>query len=432
MKTRTKKDTKTTGEASKVTNSATPKTQLGPDSTNPPHLFILPKNISTEARIVTLQDPRYSSESRYVICPENGFCEFTKVAAPKANPRSWLLSTEDLEKPKAEPEGYVMKTADLFLATQIDPLFLVLPALDPPPSSKYPRTLYLSGEDYIERVVSASPQFGTFSRIPSVQLLLERRMTAVCDTVEAGDETMFRFNEEKLLKELLHKAQRMIEKALPPSMEEKLVRKALEAPVLGIIREDNASHELANEEDPVPVDSGSQTPDTQTTITSTESAATSFSDASTAATSFSSDSSATETQKPRSLPPITAPDGVADLLRLRTALFFIFAKYLAPHTSESLKTLLSSPESPPDFSPLDTHLAHLAKVRQEAAAARSLGDYSRKRMLDDDEAEEKAEKKRKKEEEEKVKKASMSRGVKALSKVNVSGMKKMSDFFKKK
>ena len=61
-------------------------------------------------------------------------------------------------------------------------------------------------------------------------------------------------------------------------------------------------------------------------------------------------------------------------------------------------------------------------------------DICRKRPLDGEEeekAEERREKKRKKEEEEKRKKE-MSRGVKALGKVDVSGMKKMGDFFKKK
>lgn len=61
-----------------------------------------------------------------------------------------------------------------------------------------------------------------------------------------------------------------------------------------------------------------------------------------------------------------------------------------------------------------------------------LSSFSRKRGIEDDvEAEERAEKKRKLEEEEKRKKASQSRGVKELSKVDVKGMKKMSSFFTK-
>ena len=74
----------------------------------------------------------------------------------------------------------------------------------------------------------------------------------------------------------------------------------------------------------------------------------------------------------------------------------------------------------------------MARLRQEAQAARSAGgDYSsRKRGADGDE--ERAEIKRRKEEEEKRKKAGLSRGVRDLQKVNTAGMKKMSDFFRKK
>ncbi|RYC55362.1 hypothetical protein CHU98_g10847, partial [Xylaria longipes] len=60
------------------------------------------------------------------------------------------------------------------------------------------------------------------------------------------------------------------------------------------------------------------------------------------------------------------------------------------------------------------------------------GDYARKRVLDDEEVADRAEKKRKKEEDDKRKKTGESRGVRNLKKVNTAGMKKMSDFFKKK
>ncbi|KAJ6166653.1 hypothetical protein N7470_002100 [Penicillium chermesinum] len=71
-------------------------------------------------------------------------------------------------------------------------------------------------------------------------------------------------------------------------------------------------------------------------------------------------------------------------------------------------------------------------MRAEALASRKMSDFTRKRGLDDEEVEARAEKKRKKEEEEKKAKASESRSVKNLKKVNTTGMKKMSDFFKKK
>jgi hypothetical protein len=456
MKTRaTKGSGKSTTETTESAKSAGPKVQLGTDSTNPPQLFILPEGISNEARIVTLQNPRSLDESRYVVCPEHGFYEFNAFTEPKTTPRSWLLSQEvilaqdgvegtseiemDINKP-SETKGYVTRNATLFIATPIDSLFLVLPALAPLPTSKnteLPKKLFLSGDDYLEKLASTSPQVNALLRTESIRDVLEKRMAAVCDTVEAGDETMYRLNEEKLLNEMLKRAKKMILSGLPPSMEENLVRKALDVPIFGINREESLLN--GSEEDTVPAESGSQTPardtpDTQITMLSTDPAASSFSEASTAVTSFTEESmAAPSVQKLKTLSAINAPEGVADLLRLRTGLFFICSNYVAPHLSENLKEMLGSSSSAVDFSPLDSHLAHLAKMRQEAVSMRSLGDFSRKRsMIEDEDSETRAEKKRKKEEEEKRKKAGESRGVKNLKKVNVSGMKKMSDFFKKK
>ncbi|KAF8867156.1 hypothetical protein BDZ45DRAFT_667138 [Acephala macrosclerotiorum] len=433
MKTRGRPSTKAKEGKVETENVTAPKTQLGPDSTNPPQLFILPQNLSKEARIVTLQNPRYANNSRYLICPENGFYEFTKVAAPKTTPRSWLLSTPESNKDEAiEPDakrrkhsGYVTKNANVLVATAIDPLFIILPALAPVPtakSSEAPKKLFVSADNYIEKIVDTSPHLGGFSQTKSIRDLLEERMAAVCDTVDAGDENMYRLNEEKLLGELLQKAKNICEKGLPPSIEEKLIRKALDVPVLSVKREESSMHELGKEED------SADTPDTQTSVSTVASTTASFSDTSTAATSFSD---GLVESKPKEAPPINAPKGVADLLRLRTAFFFICAAYVAPHATESLKKLASASKTV-DFAPLDAHLAHLAKLRQDVLASRSLGDFSRKRSLAVEDGETRAEKKMKEDEEEKRKKANESRGVKALKKVNITGMKKMSDFFKKK
>jgi hypothetical protein len=445
MKTRTTRGpTKTAAEANDSAKSVTPKVQLAPESTNPPHLFILPKDFSAEARIVSVENPRYAEDDRYLVCPERGFYEFTRVAAPKTSPRSWLLNQRDDgaseggEDRKNAPKGFVTKAADLYITTPIDPLFFLLPALAPQPksnSSEPTKKLFLAGDDYLERMTTASPDLSSLVRIETLRSKLENRMAAVCDTVDAGNETMYRLNDEKLLEELLRKARMMVEKGLPASMEEKLIRKALEEPMLSIKSGDSSLSEIVNEEDPILADSGNATPatgtpDTQNTTSTEERTTISFSEASTAATSFSE---GTETPK-ITLPPIDAPGDVAELLRLRTALFFICSAYLAPHLAQFLKKLLLSSTSSVDFGPLDTHLENLTKLRQEALAARSLGDYSQKRSMNEDDGglETRAEKKRKKDEEEKRKKVGESRGVRDLKKVNVSGMKKMSDFFKKK
>jgi hypothetical protein len=426
--------TKTAAEANEASKSTTPKVLLGPESVNPPQTFILPTNLHPEARIVTLQNPKTLSDSRYIICPERGIYEFTKIATPKTTPRSWLLSSalrdgESLgnitDTRRENTEGYIMKDANLFIATPLDPLFVVLPALCPMPGPKaLDKKLFLSVEDYLDRIAANSPHMRTFLRTKMVRSQFEGRMAVVSDTVDAGDETMYRLNEGKLLEELLRKSKKVVLNGLPSSMEEKLVRKALEQPALISMPQDDSTIE---EEDTIPA-SCSDTPDTQSTIASVD---TSFSETSSATTSFSESKSNVSTLKPSSQPPIAAPNGVAELLRLRMAFLYICSAYITPHITENLKKLLATSSST-DFSPLDKHLTHLAKLRQETLAARSTGDFSRKRGLDEDEDEEKRSEKRWKEEEEKKKKANESRGVKALKKVNVSGMKKMSDFFKKK
>lgn len=438
MKTRGRTSTKSATNESKATESTAAKAPLSTESTNPPHLFVLPRDLGKDARIVTLENPRYLSNDRYVVCPEKGFYEFTKVAAPKTTPRSWLLSPDpgdevekeaETETENEKPEGFVMRTANLLVATPIDPLFMVLSALSPLPttrSSEPAKRLFLSSFDYMEKMAKGSPHFADFSRVESIRALLESRMASVCDTVEAGDEVMYRLSEEKLLGELLKKAEKMTKNGLPVSMEEKFVRKALDPPMLSIKRETSSLSESTTKEE-------AATPDTHAP---TDSAVTSFSEvsgASTAATSFSEAApTIAEIETPKDLPPINAPDGVAELLRIRIALFFICSAYIAPHITESLTKLLSSPASTFDFAPLDAHLAHLAKLRQEALASRSMGDFSRKRSMAAEDGETRAEKKRKQDEDEKKMKASQSRGVQQLKKVNTTGMKKMSEFFKKK
>ncbi|TGO62573.1 hypothetical protein BOTNAR_0112g00230 [Botryotinia narcissicola] len=459
VKTRGRPATKAAAVETEPSKVAEPKVKLQPDDVNPPRVFILPKDITTEARIITLENPRYAKDSRYLVCPNKGFNEFTRIAAPKTTPKSWLLvpedestaplqeeipkdETDDKKDPSFKAKGNVTKGADLFIATPIDSLFIILPALAPVPTSKVsdpPKKLFLAGDDYFDKLISTSPHLVSFLRAGPLRSTLEKRMTAVCDTVDAGDETMFRINEEKLSKELLKKAKKMVEHGLPASMEEKLVRKALDVPVLSINRGEESAQEGLNEEASISANSGTSTPQiesqtTQITESSTDTVASSLSEASTAATSISGDLADASKDEKISIPSIDAPEGVADLLRIRTTFFFICSNYIAPHLSDILKNSLKSSASPIDFTSLDSHLAYLTKLQQDALAARSMGDYSRKRATvgDDEEIETRAEKKRKQDEEDKRKKAGESRGVKNLKKVKTSGMKKMSDFFKKK
>ena len=234
---------------------------------------------------------------------------------------------------------------------------------------------------------------------------LHDRAAAICDFVEAGDEKMFRFNETKLLTELVNKADRMVSMGLPPSLEDRFVRQALATPLMAVKRE-NVAAVSENKENEGEAEAEAE----------------------------EGKKAAGETATPKEQVPegLSAPHGVADLLRISTALAFMKECYLSKEMSARMDEMLAAPESPKDFKPMRDHLEVVAKLRAEALASRSLGDFTRKRSAEDQEAaESRAEKKRRQEEEEKKKKAGESRGVRDLKKVNTAGMKKMSDFFGK-
>lgn len=251
---------------------------------------------------------------------------------------------------------------------------------------------------------------------------MEHRLGAVCDTVAAGDEDMYRLNDEKLLRELVWKAKTMIAKGLPASMEQRFIRKALETPLMGVKHEETSVSDVTMSQDEAQTSGSivSEAVDSQASTASGDSTA-------------SAPSTSTEVTVPEDITPTVNASELYHLLRLRTALSYLISSYVPPAIAQSLTTLISSGNCQVDFKVLDDRLAKIAKMRAEALASRSLGDFSRKRSMyeDDDAAEIRAEKKRKKEEEEKKKKASESRGIKDLKKVDTKGMKKMSDFFGK-
>ncbi|KAI0377744.1 ribonuclease H2, subunit B [Hypomontagnella monticulosa] len=450
--TRSKASTGAKSDSKSTTTSNTnSKYTLPEESSNPPKLFIFPTKATKDARIVSLLNPRYAKPTRYLVCPETGIYEFTRIAAPKSTPRSWLIECGDTgnveqksSEDGAELGAYVTKGADLYVATPVDPIFLLLPAFaDQSGTVKDGKRMFVSSDDHLDSIRDASPHLAEILRWGKVRTLLESRMVAMCDTAEAGDETMFRFSEDKLLAEVLGKAQKMCHQPLPKSMEDKFVTKALEAPVVGVKRENTTLSSVTQEtqapaqsETPVSTSEAS-TPkvesESQLSV-STETTTTVISEASTAATSvITEESTTTITTTAELISTLHASPEVIKQQRLRIAFNFICSCYIAPAQAAQLSARLTS-QTPAlvDFTPLDSYLAEITKLRQEAAATRSMGDYSRKRALDDEELADRAEKKRKKDEEDKRKKAGESRGVRDLKKVNTVGMRKMSDFFKKK
>ncbi|EHK18203.1 uncharacterized protein TRIVIDRAFT_67401 [Trichoderma virens Gv29-8] len=399
---------------------------LVPHTGEPPKVFILPSKATPEARIVTLPNPRSSQPSRYLVCPETGIYEFAKVAAPKNEPRSWLIEAAPASN-AAKVDTQVTMGSDLFVATAMDPLFLVLPALADAKASKgsdEPKRLFLSSEDHLDKLPQESSHLSEILRWDTTRQLIESRMGAVCDTVEAGDERMFRLNEKKLLEVILQKAKRMSDGGLPPSMEDKFVKKVLEAPLMHrVVR-------AADGQVTSSADSGTSTPKpdsatSQSTASTAETDASSVSQTSTAATSV-----AGEQAEESIVSALEASPEIVKQQRLKTAFGFICASYVTPGLADNLQRSLTGASGLVDFSLLNDYLASLEKLRSETLAVRAQ-DYSRKRNLDEEEDEARMEKKRKLEEEKK-KKASESRAVRELKKVNTSGMKKLSHFFQKK
>lgn len=411
-----KDETKPTSSASKY--------QIDTRSSSPPKLFILPTKASKDARIVTLPNPRNAKPSRYLVCPTTGIYEFTKIAAPKTTPRSWLIQTE--EKDGETAQGQITADADLFVATAIDAIFIVLPALadmKAKKSSEEQKRLFLTSDDHFDKLSEESSHLSEILRWEKTRALIEARMSAICDTLEAGDETMFRLNDNKLVGVLLDKARKMSEGGLPASMEDKFVTKALEAPmVLQNLETTTVTIQTVNKEK---YDAGEATPASESVESESISvtAESAVSQPSTAATSFVEETSEV-------MSAMQASAEIVNLQRLKVAFNFICSSYITPLQADQLQASLPKDENT-DFTPLDGYLSKLTKLRAEAATSRSMGDYSRKHARDE-EAEEAREEKKRRLEEEKKKKASQSRGVRQLNKVNTTGMKKLSAFFTKK
>lgn len=412
-----------------------------------PRLFVLAKGISAQIRQFQWPHPVTGSLAPCIYCSKKGIFELTAVSASKGTCKSWLLAPEWDQDTLGEEQraingaanghqakkessrtrsdlsgnsGYVIRDPETMMATPLDPLFVILPALAPSRDAKQEKKqMFLSAEDHLDRLAETSEHMRDFLKDPTARSLLQRRMRAICDTVNAGDEIVYRLSIMRLMKELVRKARAMITNGLPPSMESHFVKKVLEIPVSNLKREDSTISVAETERD-------TEVPESQETLEGTASTV--------SQQPQSPDNIDRELESIKDVAKIerrglTADDEVVELLRLRTALDLICQTYIPPHLHSSFITLIGSSETV-DFAPLETHLEKIARIKAQAVALRALSDnISRKRagMDDDEAAEARAEKKRRKEEEEKRTK-SESQGVKALRKVDTSGMKKLSTF----
>lgn len=393
----------------------------------PSKTFILPSSTSDNARLLSLPDPQSGELTRYFFCPDRGIYEFTVVAPPTHMARSILFTSRthetpnSLEEEKQNPEepsaqGSITKKAEFLVATPIDAMFFMVPLLAPSPKSG--RSLFQPFDDIVDSQDDMPKNMRQVLYDDKFRGSLLARAESICEVVEAGDEKMFRFNETKLVQELIRKAERMADRGLPVSLEERFVRQALATPLMSVKREDIATSQEASSESQESA-SKSERQESPSTVdtTATPSVATPAGESTPVPQPPSEES--------------TATDSITRLLRISTALSFMKESYLPATMASRLDEIFASAESPIDFKPLKDRLKEIADLRAQALASRDMSNFSRKRALDDEEDDTRAEKKRRKEEEEKKSKAAESQAVRNLKKVNTSGMQKMSSFFAK-
>lgn len=128
-----------------------------------------------------------------------------------SQPRSWLLSHPS--------PGYTLSDGNLYISTQLDPLFLLLPHLLEKEKHFLP----------LDDLLDALPT-GWEVVLSTHRRVVEGRVRAVCEAIDAGDEKAYRLCLDKTRRVLAGKCQAMAE-ALPRSLEEEFVKKLLVKPV---------------------------------------------------------------------------------------------------------------------------------------------------------------------------------------------------------
>ncbi|KIW93738.1 uncharacterized protein Z519_05053 [Cladophialophora bantiana CBS 173.52] len=392
--------------------------------------FILPRDISDQARFLLLRHPRDGSAQRFLFCPDKGLFHFSRISAPTMDPRSLLFTAchperlqthlrrlqDECQRGLLLSKGYISKSADFYTAAPFDLVFILVP-LVLPGTADGGKALFQPIDDLLEQQTQDDKELRYL--MAHGRTMVENAMLMLCDTIEVGGQQMYRPSEEKTLRVIIQKVNNAVDRGLPASLQEKFVTRALEAPILSLKREEilgsTQTGPLPGDEDDFALDSL----DSQSSATSTAQSAI-FSEVST-------------TSSIRSVDPEPVSKELFELQKRRVVLDFILASYLPGPIAERLRARFAAQDSVINFAPLEDHLRSLDTLKAEALASRSMMDFSRKRGLEDDEAaESRSEKKRKQEEEERKKKLGESRGVRELKKVNVSGMKKMNDFFPKK
>lgn len=247
----------------------------------------------------------------------------------------------------------------------------------------------------------------------------EKRLAAVCESVDVGDERAYKPSREKLMRVLDGKCVRMAKGGLPATMEEEFVQKPLTRPIAEIMAEEAEQKKGAESVKELEVRSIKKKEDNDGERGGDDREA--------AAEGAGALSTPPDSQAAR--PRLAeASQEVTDLLRIRVASEFISNNYLSIPIAEVLSDRLQKSH---DFTPLDSYLSELIKSRQDATAMRS-DDFTLKRSYQDEEEVVDRKRKKKEAEEAEKKKKSVSRATKELQKADTRGMAKMTTYFTRK
>ena len=399
--------------------------QLPPQDEHPPTLAILPKNLSAEAKFLSLKNPSNKKLSRYIYCPKSGFYELTIVSAGGNDHRSCLFvpqgpneASSVSKEAQANGEvsdlgqGYVIDQAQMLVATPFDTRLLLMPLIQPGMLGG-PRDrphMARMADDLFNELGRTSKHMKYMLRFPSFRKLLLKGLNDLFEPVDAMGETMYRSDSFQMLDLLIEKAQKVVSNAWPSSLERHVQRK-LEVPAAVAAMRASQTRQSTESSD------SSELPKVE-------------------------EGDALQSERPAepaNFTPLPSEElqpsqTVIDQMRLKIAISFIFQSYVPPKLKDYFEKVIASGTGV-NFNEANEYLAKIESLKKEAHALSHVsGNVSRKRAAEEeaDAAEEARTEKRRKKEEEDKKRKQESRASKDLKKVNTAGMQKLSSFFSKK
>ncbi|KAK5575789.1 hypothetical protein RB653_006923 [Dictyostelium firmibasis] len=169
-------------KSDKKRKSSTPALKPHPPIPKLPYndrVFIIqqPKNDKNNItyEILTLPSPKYESvKCRYILDKENG--RILEINKFNSKPSSWFI------------DNGVRNDGSMYLSSDIDPLFLLIPFLE-----KY-KSLHKNEYLEISSIIN-DPYYSNLSKIP----FKHSQLSLICDSKDISDSKLYRLEDEKLL-----------------------------------------------------------------------------------------------------------------------------------------------------------------------------------------------------------------------------------------